>query len=88
MVMKMNKEEFIKKLSEELNYSEDKCILINDILENNFVISKKSKDSIINELIMKLDINNDEANRIYDTAIKLIKDEVWNNIKHPFRNKD
>lgn len=86
--MKMNKERFIKKLSEELNYQEDKCVLINDILENNFVISKKSKESIINELIQKLDVDDNEANLIYETATKLIKDQVLGKLKHPFRNKD
>ena len=47
MVMKMNKKEFIKALSEKMNYSEEKCLVINEILESNFFISKKSKDKIM-----------------------------------------
>ena len=88
MVMKMNKEKFIDRLKEELNYSLDKCIIINDILESNFFISKKSKDKIIDEFINKLEVNNDEANRIYDISIKIVKEELKNKIKHPFKDCD
>ena len=88
MVMKMNKNEFIEAMSKELGYSIDKCTIINDILENNFFISKKSKDPIISELIARLDITDDEANHIYEAAVKLIKDEVRDKIKHPFKNRD
>ena len=84
----MNKKEFIKKLLKELNYSEEKCILINDILENNFVISKKSKETIIQELMSQLEISETEANRIYDASIKIIKEELKEKIKHPFKSKD
>lgn len=84
----MNKKEFINVLSEQLSYSIDKCITINEILENNFFISKKNKDKIINELMQKLDIDNEEAINIYDTAIKIINDEIKNKIKHPFNSKD
>ena len=86
--MKMNKSEFIKKLSEQLKLSEEKCILINDILESNFVISKKSKDIIMEELISKLDVSSDEANHIYEVCVQCIKEEVKNSLKHPFKNKN
>lgn len=84
----MNKKEFIEKLSKELNYSIDKCVIVNEILEENFFISKKSKDSIINQLIMKLDIDIEEANNIYDIAVKITKEEIKNKLKHPFKSKD
>ncbi len=88
MVMKMNKREFINELSVTLSYSDDKCIIINDILENNFFISKKNKDKIIGEFIQKLNVNNEEAIKIYDIAVKIVKDEVKNKLKHPFKSKD
>ena len=88
MVMKMNKSEFINKLSMILSYSEDKCIIINDILENNFFISKKNKDKIIEEFIQKLNVDNEEAIKIYDTAVEIIKNEVKNKLKHPFKSRD
>ena len=33
MVMKLNKTEFIKELENKLYYSEEKCIMINEVLE-------------------------------------------------------
>lgn len=87
MVMKMNKREFIKELSHKLSYTIDDCIIINDILESNFFISKKSKDKIIAELVKKFSITDGEAERIYDTSCSIIKEEIKNKIKHPFKNQ-
>lgn len=88
MVMNLNKSKFILELSKELKYSQDKCIIINDILENNFFISQKNKDKIVEELKNKLDVNNEDAIKIYSTAIKIINDEIKNKLKHPFKNQD
>lgn len=88
MVMSMNKEKFVSELSKQLNYSIEKCHIINNILENNFVLSKKSKAKIIDDLIGQLDIENKEATKIYDIAIKIINDEIKRKLKHPFKNQD
>lgn len=88
MVMKMNKEKFIKTLATTLNIEEEKCLIINDILENNFFISSKNQDKIIDELIKKLNITPEEAENIYDTAITIIKNEVKNKLKHPFGSQN
>ena len=88
MVISMNKTEFIKQLASNLSYSEDKCIIINDILESNFFISKKNKDKIIDELKQKLDVDKKEAERIYDIAVTLVKSEIKKQIKHPFKGKN
>lgn len=88
MVKKMNKMEFINTLSERLSYPIEKCIIINDVLESNFFISKKSKDTIIKELVKRLDINSLEAEKIYDEAILIIKDEIKSKLKHPFKSID
>lgn len=88
MVMKMNKTEFIQKLSENLSYSKEKCTTINNILENNFFISKKNKDKIVSEFIQELNVDEREANNIYNTATKIINDEIKNKLKHPFRSKN
>lgn len=86
MVMNLNKREFISELAHELSYPEEKCMLINEILESNFFISKKNKDKIIEALIQKLDIHKEEAINIYNTAIMIIKKEVKNKLKHPFKS--
>lgn len=88
MVMKMNKNDFVSELSNQLSYSKEKCIIINDILENNFFINKKSKDKIIEEFIQLLNVSDEEAIKIYDIAVNIIKEEVKNKLKHPFRNQD
>lgn len=79
----MNKKEFIKSLSEKINYNEDSCIIINNILEENFFISRKSEDKIISELMSKLNINKDDANDIYKIAKDILIDEIKYKLKHP-----
>ncbi len=88
MVMKMNKTEFINKLSDKLSYPEEKCIIINEILESNFFISKKNKEKIIKKLILKLNVNYETAMNIYDVSVGIINEEIKNKLKHPFRSKD
>lgn len=88
MVMKMNKSEFINTISKELDYSKDKCIIINDILEDNFFLSKKNKNKIIQELTKSLNVSESEATNIYNTSLKIIKEEVHNKLKHPFKSKN
>ena len=87
MVMKMNKSKLIKRLKEETDYSEDRCVLVNDILENNFIIGRKNKQKIINDLILK-NFTEDEAENIYDISINIIMSEIKNKIKHPFKSKN
>ncbi len=88
MEKKMNKTEFIKQLSNNLSYSEDKCAIINDILESNFFISKKSKNKIIDDFVEKLKIDNKEASYIYEVSTKIVNDEIKYKLKHPFGSQD
>ena len=87
MVKKMNKIKFINKLKNETAYTEDNCILINNILEKNCIIGKRNKQKIINELILK-NFTEDEAENIYDISINIITNEIKNKLKHPFKNLD
>lgn len=84
MVITMNKKEFVRQLSLELGYSEEVCLIVNNILESNFFISKKSKDKIVSELVAQLEINSLEAERVYGAAVGIIKRELKEKIKHPF----
>ncbi len=88
MVMQINKNSFISELSRQLSYSREKCIIINDILESNFFISKKNKDKIIDEFRQILNVSNEESIKIYDIAVKIIKDKIKDKLKHPFENQD
>ena len=49
----MNKNSYIKKISEHLCCDIEYAIKIVNILDDNFFISKRSKDKIIKELIIK-----------------------------------
>ena len=80
----MNKKEFIKSLSNQANLSEANTILVNDILENNFFISKKSKDKIISEIVIQLNVSTDEATNIYHVSKNIMNNQIKEKIKHPF----
>lgn len=88
MVMKMNKEEFINALSEKINYSIEDTTRINSILEDNFIISKKNKQKIIDSLMNEFSINEEEADKIYNASVELITKQIKNKLRHPFKSKD
>lgn len=88
MVMKMNNSKFIKELSKETGYNEEKCIMINSLLGNHFIFGKKNKEKIIQNLKLKINLCEDDAENIYDIAMKIIVTEIKNKLKHPFRSKD
>ena len=88
MVKKMNKTKFIEKLKETLNIDENKANIINNILESNNIIGKKGKENIINDLMGQLKIDLNEANKIYEKVMNIIKDAIKNKIKHPFKSQD
>lgn len=85
MVMRMNKTEFIKELSNKTGYNEDMCLQINNIIEDTFLIGKKNKEKMVNDFKNKLNINEEEANKIYETAMNIISSEIKNKLKHPFK---
>lgn len=80
----MNKTKFIEELSKKINYDEEKCLVINTILEDNFFLSKQSKPKIINDLMEQLNIKNDEAENIYTISIDIIKTGLKHTMMHPF----
>ena len=69
---KINKYEFINTIQNKTILSKEKCLIINDILENNFLLGNKNKQNIINELINKLSINDEKAEEIYNISINII----------------
>ena len=87
-VKKINKKRFINELQDNTNLSYEECLIVNDILEKNFIFNKKKKDKVINELIFKLNISNDRANEIYDVFMQFISSKIKENIKHPFKSYD
>ncbi len=86
--MKMDKKEFIEKLSKQTNYDERKCNLINSIIEDTFIIGKKSKEKMIVEFKEKLKIEEQEANKVYEIIMQIIGTGIKDKLKHPFKNQD
>ena len=80
----MNKNEFIRELSNKTNYSIEECTKINEILENNFIISKQSKEKIINSLVNELNYTLEEADNIYNISVEMIAKSIKEKLKHPF----
>lgn len=80
----MNKKEFINELGKRINYKESDCLIINDILERYFFISRKNKDVIIKELCDTFNINNEDASNIYDSAKDILNEEIKYKLRHPF----
>ena len=76
--MKMNKTRFIKKLSDKLGYDEEKCTMINSIIEEHFIIGKNNKEKILVDLIEKLGISEAEANQIYNTVAEVFAVNIKN----------
>lgn len=84
----MNKSHFINELSKKTNYSIEDCTRINSILEDNFIISRKSKDKIVSSLMSEFNISEEEANTIYNISVEIITTSIKNKIKHPFKDQD
>ena len=80
----VNKPQFINELEKETQLSTEECLIINDVLENNFIIGKKNKNKIITSLIEKLNINYKESENIYNVSIKIILSSIKRKLRHPF----
>lgn len=81
----MNKSGFIKELSNKLGYEEEKCILINSVLDDTFLVGKNNKEKIIADLIEKVGVDAEEADKIYNTVMEIFKNNVKDKILHPFK---
>ena len=86
MVMKMNKSAFVKELSKQTGYDDEKCNMINSIIEDTFFIGKKNKEKIIEKFENQLSINQNEANELYDAVMSIIGSGIKDKLKHPFEN--
>ena len=84
----MNKSEFIKELSKQTGYDEEKCIVINSIVEDTFIIGKKNKDKMIEKFEEQISLDENEANKLYETVISIIGSELKNKLKHPFKSQN
>lgn len=84
----MNKTDFINELSNRTNYSIEECTKINEIIERNFIISKKSKEKIITDFINELNYTEEQAENVYKIAVEIITKSIKEKIIHPFKGRD
>lgn len=83
----MGKEGFIKELSKITGLDENKCTIVNSILEDTSLIGKVNKDKIIKALKEKLKLSDKEAEKIYEKAMGLIKKSMTKKIKDFLKRK-
>lgn len=84
----MNKEKFIKKLEKVTGLDNNKCVIINSILEDHFLLGKNNKEKIVSDIIEKLNVTNSEAENIYESIMSIIGSEIKEKLKHPFKSQN
>lgn len=61
-----------EKLKEVTKRSDEECNIINDILNNHFIIGHNNKKKIIGDFIEKLNISESDADELYNTCSEII----------------
>lgn len=61
-----------EKLKELTNRSDEEIVIIDEILNNHFVIGKNNKEKIIVDFKEKLKITDDEADNLYNQCSEII----------------
>lgn len=83
----MDKIEFIKELQCRTGYTEQQCIVINSVLENHFIFSKKNKPAIVADIAEKLSVDGTAADTIYELCMEIIHAEKRDALRHPFGSR-
>lgn len=84
----MNKEKFVKELENITGLDNGKCTIINNILESHFILGKKNKEKMISDIIEQLAVTNEEAEKIYESAMTILSDGIKDKLKHPFGSQE
>lgn len=66
------------KIKELTNRSEEECNIINDILNNHFIIGKNNKIKICEDFKNKLNINDEDADDLYNMCYEIIVKSIFN----------
>lgn len=80
----MNKEKFVKELEKVTGLDNGKCVMINSILESNFLIGKKNKEKIVSDMVEQLGFTTLDAEKVYESAMSIIGTGIRDKLKHPF----
>ena len=77
----------MSKLSERTELDVQKCEIINNIVEDNFLVGNKNKVKIIERFVKKINLSTYEANNIYNEAMSIISSGIYEKLKYLFKDK-
>lgn len=80
----MNKAGFIEELAKKTNLDAGQASQVNDILEGTSLLGNKNKDKIIQLVVEKLGVSEQQADQIYNASMEILKDAVVDKI-NPFK---
>lgn len=66
------------KLKEVTNLSDEKVTIIDEILNNHFIIGKNNKEKIIADFKEKLNLTDEEADNLYNQCSEIIVKGIFN----------
>lgn len=84
----MNKEKFIKELEKVTCLDNNKCTIINNILEDHFLLGKNNKEKIISDIMTELQMTIEKAEEIYESAMSIVGNGIKDKLKHPFKSQN
>ncbi|MCI8412026.1 MAG: hypothetical protein HFJ40_06325 [Clostridia bacterium] len=84
----MNKEKFIKELEKVTGLDNGKCIIINSILESNYIVGKKNREKIMCDVMEQLEMSREEAEKIYEFVMSILGNGIKDKLRHPFGTQD
>lgn len=61
-----------EELKKNTDFDEETIIKIDEILNEHFIIGRKNKDKIVKDFIEKLDLNEQEADELYNKCSEII----------------
>lgn len=66
-----------EKLKELTNRSDEEVVIIDEILNNHFIVGKNNKKKIIADFKEKLNLNDEEADKLYNQCSEIIVKGVF-----------
>ncbi len=84
--MKKNKSWFLKELQNRLKYSKEECEKIATILETSFILTKNGLEEARKKIERTLSLTEDESKEVIYVCDMILKSEIKNKMRHPFKN--
>ena len=81
----MNKHGFVQEISKQTNRDIKDSIIIADCFDNHFIVGKKNKEKTILDIQDKLEVEYEEANKLYTIVSNIIATAIKNKLRHPFK---